>query len=223
MKRKFSGQWAGSAGSPVPRQGRHTIGAAGRLTDDQQRILAVIREMAEKSQLSLDGQGIDWGISIPDALDHLIAGHANSDAAYAAGAYYRALQHIIDCNASDPADLGVYSKPATFFSLLDKELLRLGVSSDFLMHDHLFSGPPQEIPFLIPYPMDGPHIGMFPLAKAKPAADAYRTVLDLADKSFRYDLKILIDRLEFEHTEWEYATNKIDWFDSDTIFFSITG
>jgi hypothetical protein len=199
------------------------IGAAEGLTADQQRILVMIRELAEKSQVSLDHQGIDWGLSIPDALDHLVAGHAKSVAYYAAGAYYRALQHIIDRNGSDPADLGVYSKPSTFFSLLDDELRRLGVSDDLLIHGHLFSGPPQEIPFSIPYPVDGPHIGMLPLAKAKPAAEAYRAVLDLMDEGFRYDVRILIDKLEFEHTEWEYATKNLDWYDADTIFFSITG
>ncbi|WP_422070540.1 DUF7691 family protein [Streptomyces orinoci] len=31
-----------------------------------------------------------------------------------------------------------------------------------------------EIP--VPHPVDGPHIGMLPLAKARPAADTYRAV-----------------------------------------------
>ncbi|MDF3144840.1 MULTISPECIES: hypothetical protein [unclassified Streptomyces] len=199
------------------------LGAAGSLTADQQRILGMMRERAHKSQLELERQGIDWGLSIPDALEHLVAGHASSDAGYAAGAYYRALQHIIDCNASDPADLGVYSKPSTFFGLLDDELRRLDVRGDLLLHDHLFSGPPQEIPFHIPYPVDGPHIGMFPLAKAKPAADAYRAVLDRMDANFRHDVQEIIDKLDFENTEWEFATKNIDWYTQDTIFFSITG
>jgi hypothetical protein len=199
------------------------VGAAGNLTADQERLLGRIRERAERSQLALDRQDIDWGLSIPDALDHLVAGHASSDADYAAGAYYRALQHIIDCNASDPCELGVYSKPSTFFGLLDDELRRLDVSGELLLHEHLFSGPPTEIPFPIPYPVDGPHIGMFPLAKAKPAADAYRAVLDRVDESFRYDVELLIEKFDFEHEEWEYATKKIDWYSQDTIFFSITG
>ncbi|MER5549289.1 hypothetical protein ABT072_44520 [Streptomyces sp. NPDC002589] len=197
--------------------------AAGNLTSDQQRVLDMVRERARNSQLELDRQGIDWGLSVSDALEHLIAGHASSDAEYAAGAYYQALQHIIDCNASDPSDLGVYSKPSTFFGLVDEELRRLDVSADLLLHEHLFSGPPQEIPFHIPYPVDGPHIGMFPLAKAKPAADAYRAVLDRMEDDFRYDIQELIEKLEFEHEEWEYATKNIDWYTQDTIFFSITG
>lgn len=199
------------------------VGAAGNLTADQQRRLERMRERAHRSQLALDEQGIDWGLSIPDALEHLVAGHASSDAEYAAGAYYRALQHIIDSNASDPSELGVYSKPSTFFGLLDDELRRLGVSAELLLHDHLFSGPPPEIPFRIPYPVDGPHIGMFPLDRAKPAADAYRAVLDRMDESFRYDVQRLIEKLEFEHDEWDDATKNVSWYSQDTIFFSITG
>ncbi|MFI8945186.1 hypothetical protein ACIGO6_01545 [Streptomyces sp. NPDC053750] len=199
------------------------LGAVDKLTSNQQRLLGIMREQAQKSQRELERQGIDLGLSVPDALDHLLAGHANSNAEYAASAYYRAFQHIIDCNASDPSELGVYSKPATFFSLLDEELRRLGVSPGLLLHDHLFSGPPDDVPFHIPHPVDGPHIGMFPLASAKPAADAYRAVLDRMDESFRYDVQELIEKLDFEHTEWEYATKNVDWYTQDTIFFSITG
>ncbi|MGC9376300.1 DUF7691 family protein [Streptomyces sp. MH13] len=199
------------------------LGAADELTDDQRRRLGIMREKARERQRDLDRQGIDLGLSIPDALEHLVAGHASSQAEYAASAYYRALQHIIDRNASDPAELGVYSKPSTFFGLVDEELRRLGVSADLLLHDRLFSGPPAEISFPIPYPVDGPHIGMFPLAKAKPAADAYRAVLDRMDESLRYDVREVIEKLEFEHEEWEYSTKNIDWYTQDTIFFSITG
>ncbi|MFJ8540645.1 hypothetical protein ACIRFH_01260 [Streptomyces sp. NPDC093586] len=199
------------------------LGAADDLTADQRRRLGVMREKAQEHQHGLEDQGIDLGLSIPDALDHLVAGHASSTAEYAASAYYRALQIVIDRNASDPAELGVYSKPSTFFGLLDEELRRLGVSADLLLHDHLFSGPPAEIPFPIPHPVDGPHIGMFPLDRAKPAADAYRAVLDRMDEGFRYDVREVIEKLEFEHEEWEYATKNIDWYTQDTIFFSITG
>lgn len=199
------------------------LGAAGNLTSDQERNLGVMRELAQARQLDLDHQGIDWGLSIPDALDHLIAGHADSDAEYAAAAYYSALQLIIDRNGSDPDELGVYSKPSTFFGLLDDELRRLGVSADLLLHDYLFSGPPEEIPFHIPYPVDGPHIGMFPLAKAKPAADAYRAVLDRMDDGFTYDVQVLIEKLDVEHESWEYGMKNLDWYTQDTLFFSIKG
>lgn len=199
------------------------LGGTERLTVVQTRLLGLMREKAKESQEDLERQGIDLGLTVPDALEHLFAGRADSTAEYAGGAYCRALQHIIDHNASDPADFGVYSKPSTFFGLLDEELRRAGVSAELLLHDHLFSGPPQEIPFPIPYAVDGPDIGMFPLAKAQPAADAYRAVLDRVDADFRYDLQEIAEKLETEHREWEYATKNIDWYTQDTIFFSITG
>ncbi|MFD3841248.1 hypothetical protein ACFWWC_34045 [Streptomyces sp. NPDC058642] len=71
--------------------------------------------------------------------------------------------------------------------------------------------------------MDGtPDIGRLPLAKAKPAADAYRAVLDRLDSAFSYELGQLAGQLEFEHREWRSAQS-IDWYSQDTIFFSITG
>ncbi|MEU2854545.1 DUF7691 family protein [Streptomyces syringium] len=200
------------------------LGAAGNLTAHQHDLLGFMRQAAEAQQRDLERQDIDWGLSVPDALDHLIAGRADSRAECAGNAYYSALQHIIDCNASDPSDLGVYSKPATFFGLLDDELRRLGVSDDLLPCGYLFSGPPREIPFRIPYPEDGsPDIGMLPLAKAKPAADAYSTALEQMDHAFTYDVQLLIDKLQFEHDEWASATERLDWHTQDTIFFSITG
>ncbi|MFF7947641.1 DUF7691 family protein [Streptomyces griseorubiginosus] len=199
------------------------LGPGRSLTLDQKRILGLIREKAEQSQRELDRQGLDWGLSVPAALDHLLAGHATSDAEYAEGAYFQALQHIIDCNSSDPVELGVFSKPATFFRLVDDELRRLGVSADLLLSGRLFSGPPQEIQFRLPYPTDGPHIGMLPLAEAKPAANAYREVLERMDESFRYEIQELIDKLDVQHEEWQRATKNVAGYTHDTIFFSITG
>lgn len=199
------------------------LGSAGELTADQRRRLGRMRERARQRQHDLDRQDIDLGLSIPDALEHLVAGHASATAEGAASAYHHALQLVIDSNASDPSDLGVYSKPSTFFGLLDEELRRLGVDPGLLLHDHLFSGPPAEIPFSLPYPVDGPHIGMLPLARAKPMADAYRAVLDRMNEDFRHDVREVIEKLDFEHKEWEYATQNIDWYTQDTLFFSITG
>jgi hypothetical protein len=196
---------------------------AGELTANQQRIFGYLRKDAEAQQLDLERQGVDWGLTIPDALDHLIAGRADSDAECAGNAYYSALQKIIDNNGSDPYDVGTFSKPATFFGLMDDELRRLGVPADLLPGDFLFAGPPDGIPFHIPYPVDGtPDIGRLPLAKAKPAADAYRAVLDRIDSAFSYELGQLAGQLEFEHDEWRSAQS-IDWYSQDTIFFSITG
>lgn len=196
---------------------------AGELTADQQRILGYVRKDAETQQLDLERQGVDWGLTVPDALDHLIAGRADSDAECAGNAYYSALQKIIDNNGSDPYDVGTFSKPATFFGLMDDELRRLGVPADLLPGDFLFAGPPEGIPFPVPYPVDGtPDIGRLPLARAKPAADAYRAVLDRIDSAFSSELAQLAEQLEFEHDEWQSAQS-IDWYSQDTIFFSITG
>ncbi|MEU2856776.1 hypothetical protein ABZ658_34520 [Streptomyces syringium] len=61
-----------------------------------------------------------------------------------------------------------------------------------------------------------------PLAKTKPAAGAYRAVLDQLDPSTRYDIQELIDMLENEHENWVYGTEKLDWYKQDTLFFALT-
>ncbi|WP_103938564.1 DUF7691 family protein [Thermomonospora echinospora] len=197
------------------------LGSAGDLTAKQQRRLGMMREAARARQDDLDNQGVDWGLSIPDALEHLIAGRLDSDAQYAGNAYHAALQHIIDYNGSDPDHLCTMSNPALFYGLVDKQMRPLGVPADLLPYGFLYGGPPAEFPFL-PGSIDGyPAIGHLPLAKAKPAADAYRAVLDQMDADFRYDVQVLIDKLEFEHGEWEQATKRLDWYTQDTIFFSL--
>lgn len=198
------------------------LGSTGEFSADQLRRLAGMRKDARAHQDDLDRQGVNWGLSVPDALDHLVAAHTGSDAEYAGNAYHAALQHIIDHNASDPSHLGTYSKPSTFFGLVDEEMRRLGVPTDLLPHGYLYGGPPPEFPYL-PYAIDGyPAIGHLPLAKAKTAADAYRAVLGDMDSGFRYDVQALIDKLEFEHEEWAYATKNIGWYTQDTLFFSLT-
>lgn len=198
------------------------LGSNGNLTADQRRRLDGIRKYAQAHQEDLDRQGVDWGLSIPDALDHLIAGRTDSDAECAGNAYHSALQHIIDRNASDPYNLGTYSKPSTFFGLVDDEMRRLGVPADLLPHGYLYGGLPDDFPY-IPHSLDGyPAIGHLPLAKTKPAADAYRTVLDRMDPDFRYDVQELIDKLDFEHDQWESATRNVDWYTQDTLFFQLT-
>jgi hypothetical protein len=118
--------------------------------------------------------------------------------------------------------LSTYSRPSTFFGLVDEEMRRLGVPSDLLPHGFLFGGLPNEFPF-IRSSIDGyPAIGHLPLAKAKPAADAYRAVLDQMNADFRYDVKELIEKLELERNAWEFATKELDWYAQDTIFFSLT-
>ncbi|KAA6211824.1 hypothetical protein ACFFSH_06330 [Streptomyces filamentosus] len=200
------------------------LGAAGRLTDEQRRVLGMMRERAEASQRELDRQGLDWGLTVPEALEHLIEGRADAPGEYAGKAYARALQHVIDHCGSDPCDLGVYSRPATFFGLLGDQLRQHGVPAGLLPDDYLFSGPPDEIPFHLPCAIDGPDIGVLPLARAKEAVDAYRAVRDAIDGDFVHDLDLLIEKLEFEHEEWESTKARgYDWYTHDTIFFSIDG
>ena len=194
----------------------------GDLTSDQRRRLADIRGDAQAHQADLEHQGVDWGLSIPDALDHLLAGHSSSDAERAGNAYHAALQHIIDHSGSDAAQLGTYSQPATFFGLVDEEMRRLGVPADLLPGGFLFGNLPGGFPFL-PGSIDGyPAIGHLPLASTKSAADAYRAVLDRLNPDFRHDVHTLIRKMDIEHESWEYATEKLDWYTQDTIFFSLT-
>lgn len=122
-------------------------GSNGNLTADQQRCLCNMRKAARARQDDLDHQGVGWGLPIPEALDHLLAGHTSSAAECAGNAYYCALQIIIDRNASDPYTLGAYSKPSTFFRLVDEEMRRLGVPDDLLPHGYLYGG----LPWLPPY------------------------------------------------------------------------
>ncbi|WP_436737623.1 DUF7691 family protein [Streptomyces sp. BBFR102] len=198
------------------------LGGADALTSDQSRRFAGMREYAAAEQASLDHQGVDWELSIGEALEHLLAGRADSPAECAGNAYHTALQIIIDRNASDPSHLATWSKPVTFLDLLGDELRRAGVPSGMLPLEYLYGGLPAEFPYL-PSSLDGyPAIGHLPLDQAKPTADAYRTVLERVPEDFRHDLGLLIKMLDFEHEEWEYATKNIDWYTQDTLFFSLT-
>ncbi|MFJ9692488.1 hypothetical protein [Kitasatospora sp. NPDC101183] len=199
------------------------LGAADGLTPDQRRVHGMMLDRARREQAELDCQGVDLGLTVPAALEQLTAGRADSTARYAGGAYTRALQCMIACTSSDPNDLGVYSRPSTFFSLLDEELTRAGVDPELLFHARLFSGPPDEIPFPLPHPGDGPYIGMFPLALAGRAAEAYRAALDLVGEGFRHDLRELAELLEFAHRGWEPSTGNADRYGHDTIYFFTLG
>ncbi|MEU1199608.1 hypothetical protein ABZ446_25740 [Streptomyces sp. NPDC005813] len=61
-----------------------------------------------------------------------------------------------------------------------------------------------------------------PPADTKRAAGAHRAVLDRLHPDFRYAVQELIEKLEFEHEEWGYATKNIDWYTQDTLFFKLT-
>ncbi|MGW2184147.1 DUF7691 family protein, partial [Streptomyces sp. NPDC001732] len=125
------------------------------LSDEESRLLERMRVRARARQDGLDAQEVDWGLSVQDALEELIAGRADSTAEYAGSAYYAALQIIIDRNASDPSTLASYRSPSTFFSALDDALSAAGVPADLLPYQYIYSGPPSEIGFCIPRPPEG--------------------------------------------------------------------
>ncbi|MFD0374527.1 hypothetical protein [Streptomyces sp. NPDC127112] len=194
------------------------------LSADESRRLENMRSAARAYQASLDYQDVDWGLSVPDALEELIAGRADSCADYAGSAYYAALQIIIDHNASDPATLASYRSPVTLFTALDGELSAQGVPPELRPWQYIFSGPPTELGFHIPRPVDGsPDIGCWPLAKAGPAVEAYRAVLDRIDPDLRYDLEELIKALDDWASEWNEGQGAWWWAEDGSIFFSITG
>ncbi|MFZ3561742.1 DUF7691 family protein [Streptomyces sp. BH055] len=199
------------------------LGAAEKFTAEQRRIAAFMQERAQARQADVERQDLGWELTVPEALDHLLSGHATCTAEAAGNAYAVAMQIVIDCNASDPVDLAVYSKPATFFDALDTELRHAGAPVGLLPGDRVMGGLPAEFPFPLPLPEHAmENFGHWPLDRVKPAIDAYRAVLDKVDESFASDLQLLIERLEFEHEEWEEHHDR-DWFTQDTIFFSITG
>lgn len=194
------------------------------LSADESRRLGNMRETARARQAALDAQDLDWGLSVQDALEELIAGRADSRADYAGSAYYAALQIVIDHNASDSETLASYRSPSTLFSALDDALSTAGVPADLLPHQYIYSGPPSEIGFHIPHPLDGsPEIGCWPLAKAGPAVDAYRGVLDQIDPDLQYELKQLIKALDGWSSEWIEGRGAWWWAEDGSIFFSITG
>ncbi|GAA3085111.1 hypothetical protein ACFQ0X_01145 [Streptomyces rectiviolaceus] len=200
------------------------LGAARHLTEEQQRIVPFISERARAAQAEVERQALGWGLTVPEALDHLLAGHASSTAVAAGNGYAAAMQVLIDSNSSDSLDLAVYSRPETFFDALDGELRRVGVSADLLPGQYVMGGLPQDFPFSLPLPEHAmENFGSWPLEKTGPAADAYRAVLERVEESFTYDLKLLIDRLDLEHENWQECSQDRDWYTQDTIFFSITG
>ncbi|WP_329468746.1 DUF7691 family protein [Streptomyces sp. NBC_01431] len=194
------------------------------LNAEESRRLGLMRAAARARQDDLDAQEVDWGLSVPDALEHLVAGRADSSADYAGAAYYAALQIVIDHNASDEATLASYRSPATYFSALDDALSAVGVAQDLLPYQYIYSGPPANIGFYIPHPLDGsPEIGCWPLATAARAVDAYRAVVDRIDADMRYDLEELITALDGWSSEWVEGRGAWWWAEDGALFFSITG
>ncbi|WP_411082079.1 hypothetical protein [Streptomyces sp. cmx-18-6] len=194
------------------------------LSADEAQLLDKMRGRARAQQDDLDAQGVDWGLSVQDALEQLVAGRADSTAEWAGNAYYKALQIVIDHNGSDISTLASYRSPSTVFSRLDDELNAAGVPADLLPIQYLYSGPPAEIGFYVPPPAEGsPEIGCWPMQKAGPAIAAYREVLDRIDPGLRYEVSELIGALDGWHSEWAAGRGAWWWAEDCSIFFSITG
>ncbi|GLW02811.1 DUF7691 family protein [Streptomyces lavendulae] len=57
------------------------------LTADESRRLGNMRVRAKARQDDLEDQGVDWGLSVPDALEELVSGRADSEAPPVSGRY----------------------------------------------------------------------------------------------------------------------------------------
>ncbi|MFI6864274.1 hypothetical protein ACIBKZ_30970 [Streptomyces sp. NPDC050421] len=194
------------------------------LSADDVRWLDRMRGAARARQEDLDDQDVDWGLPVQDALEHLVSGHADSTAEWAGNAYYAALQIVIDHNGSDMSTLASYRSPITVFTALDDVLSAAGVAADLLPSQYIYSGPPSEITFPIPRPVEGsPEIGCWPMEKAGPAIQAYREVLDRIDADIRYDLSELIEALDGWHSDWATHVGAGLRAEDAAIFFSVVG
>ncbi|WP_189766230.1 DUF7691 family protein [Streptomyces xanthochromogenes] len=192
------------------------------LSAEETRLLGLMREAARERQEDLDYQEVDWELSVQDALEHLLAGRADSTADYAGSAYYAALQIIIEHNAGDWETLGSYHSPYTLFSALDKALSTAGVSKELLPSQYVYSGP--SVSFYVPSPLEGsPEIGIWPLSGVGQAVEAYRAAADQVDTDLRYDLDELITALDTWASEWSEGRGEWWWAEDGAIFFSIVG
>ncbi|MGA5469192.1 DUF7691 family protein [Streptomyces arboris] len=194
------------------------------LSADDLQLLDKMREVARARRDDLDHQGVDWGLPVQDALDQLVCGRADSTAEWAGSAYYAALQIVIDHNGSDISTLASYRSPITVYTTLDDELSAAGVSVDLLPSQYIFSGPPSEIAFHIPRPLEGsPEIGCWPMQKAGPAIKAYREASGRIDPELRYELGELTDALDGWYSEWADGEGSFWWAEDTSVFFSVVG
>ncbi|MFH9687963.1 hypothetical protein ACH4LE_16825 [Streptomyces sp. NPDC017413] len=194
------------------------------LTADDLQLLDKMREAARARQDGLDHQGVDWGLPVQDALDQLVSGRADSPAEWAGSAYYAALQIVIDHKASDISTLASYRSPITVFTTLDDELSTAGVAADLLPSQYIYSGPPSEIAFHVPRPLEGsPEIGCWPMQKAGPAIQAYREASGRIDPELRYALTELTEALDGWYSEWADGEGSFWWAEDTSVFFSVVG
>ncbi|BAJ27024.1 MULTISPECIES: hypothetical protein [Kitasatospora] len=141
-------------------------------------------------------------LPVPEALEHLIAGHTDSTAEYAGNSYQRALQLLVAECGSDTNTFATFSSPESLYRGLDEQLSAAGVPAELLPCAYLFGGPPEQFPD-IPRSVDGyPALGHLPTARAGAVAAAYRAAQDRVDPAYRYELDRLTTLLELEDQSW---------------------
>ncbi|MGW2888263.1 DUF7691 family protein [Streptomyces griseoruber] len=180
-------------------------------TQEQERMLALVRERCEKADARLREERIDLRVSVVRALEELVEGGPPS--AELCPAYTYAFREAVAPHFSDTSDLGVWPRPSWFFAL-DSELARHGVPREVLPATFLFSGPPLRLP----HPGDAvPQIGVLPAQRAALLAEAYERVLNRLDREFTETAGRFAELMRFEAEEWETA-RRLGRRD-DTIFF----
>ncbi|WP_274564942.1 DUF7691 family protein [Streptomyces spiramyceticus] len=101
------------------------LGSNGNLTSDQRRRLDGMRKDALGPSGRSRPPGVDWGLSIPDALGHLIDGHTDSNAECVGNAYNAVLMRAIRGSPVRGQGKGSWSGAAGYVRLVSE---RGGVS-----------------------------------------------------------------------------------------------
>ncbi|AJE83222.1 hypothetical protein SLNWT_2846 [Streptomyces albus] len=178
---------------------------------EQQRARDLARERARAVQARLDAaagesggaQGA-LGLTVPDALEELLAGRVAQDVPGAGAAYRRAQIALLAGIGSEPVLLGSYAAPPkALYARMDEEMRALGVPEPLLPYRFLFAGAPEELP--LPEPPDGhPGLGSLPVDRAGAVAEAGRQVAYSLGTTY-YAARPLVDALEAAHQEWQRA------------------
>lgn len=190
------------------------------MTASERWSLDLMRDRARQQQDELDEQGLDWGLTLPEALRHLTEGRAEAPGPCAGNAYRAALQIVIYHAGTDTTTHGTYATPSRWFGSMGEELQRLGVPGGMLPHRILYAGPPDHLPVALPPSLDGyPEIGHLPIARAREVAASYQGVRDRVHGDVRDELDRLIDLFLVEHGQWGAAPDAPEA--QHTIFFSL--
>ncbi|MFW5416005.1 hypothetical protein J0910_05215 [Nocardiopsis sp. CNT-189] len=171
------------------------------LDDEQRRRLAYSERAAAEVDARLDHQGIDLGLSVGAALEHLVTGDEREEDK--GTSYTYAFDCLVAPFFSDVYDLGAWSRSARFFSQMGAELRKLGVPDELCPTSFLFTGPPLEA--RIPHTPDGPVLGYLHSSKAEPLVKAYGEAIGRLPADYRYAAKIFIETMEVEVDSYEYG------------------